>query len=348
MTNYEQRPIRMGIMGTAAIATRSIIPALQRMPNRFELYAVASRSLAKAEAEAQLHGIQAYGSYEALLNDPNVEAVYIPLPNALHREWVLRALEAGKHVLCEKSLGTSLEEVNEMVEAAKTRHLALVENFQFRFHDQLRTLKSYLGMDGAVSRIGALRTVRCSFGFPPFADQENIRYSRELGGGALLDAGAYMTKIVHILLGDQAELQGAALVYDPAMGVDLHGSGTFVEPQTGLTAHVAFGFDHFYQCGVEVWGTQGRLRTNRLFTARADFSPVFELETASAGLHTVSLPPDDHFVNMLNYFGTLCVPEQEAHRMKEYSENLRQAAMLQDFRDKALITYESKDEDNEK
>ena len=331
----EQTCLSIGILGTASIATRSILPALQRMQGTFKVHAIASRSLSKAEAVAADTGAVAYGFYEELLEDPAIDAVYIPLPTGLHSQWVLRALAAGKHVLCEKSLGGTLEETREMVALASERGLALVENFQFRFHSQLQTLRQFVGLDGTEGRIGEVRSVRCSFGFPPFPDADNIRYSSELGGGALLDAGAYTLKISTLLLGPSLQVQAASLITDPALGVDLHGSGFLLDPETGLASHVAFGFDHFYQCGVEIWGTKGRLRTNRLFTARADFSPIFELETQEGGLETVSLPPDDHFVNMLTYFHSLCSTASHEARALEYRETVLQATLLQSFRDLA-------------
>lgn len=267
-----------------------------------------------------------------MIEDASIDAVYVPLPNALHHEWVMKALDAGKHVLCEKSLGCTEREAMDMVGRAEENGLALVENFQFRFHQQLEELRDLIGLgDVRKNVIGDLRTVRCSFGFPPFPDAHNIRYQRELGGGALLDAGAYMLKIAAIILGDHIAVRAASLVTDPELDVDLHGSGCLLDPDTGVTAHVAFGFDHHYRCGVEVWGSEGLVRTNRLFTAHANVEPVFEIETASGGREEHTCSPDNHFVNMLRHFHSVCNPHQREQREEEYRQNLVQARLLGEF-----------------
>ena len=372
--------LRVGILGTAAIARRSILPALLSLPDHYRVVGIASRSMDAASAfvneleNAPSHGtgpsqIKPHGSYASLLEDPSVDAVYVPLPNGLHYEWVSRALRAGKHVLCEKSLGCTLQETEDMVALAEANDLALVENFQFRFHHQLQVLREWTGLGGHVASggtdsskegsaevakskqgdglesvsvheqdetsknvIGDLRAVRCSFGFPPFPDRDNIRYQKELGGGALLDAGAYMMKIAALLMGDAIQVEAASLVKDEEYGVDVHGGGCLVDPGTGVTAHIAFGFDHYYQCGVEVWGSKGRVRTNRLFTAKANVQPVFEIETAEGGREERVLQADDHFVNMLRHFHSVCVSHQPEKRAEENRQNRLQARLLEDFR----------------
>ena len=347
----------IGILGTATIARRSILPALLSLPDHFRVVGIASRSMEAASALVDevanaSSQIKPHGSYASLLEDPSVDAVYVPLPNGLHYEWVSKALKAGKHVLCEKSLGCTLQETEDMIALAEANDLALVENFQFRFHHQLQVLREWTGLGGQVARggtdssnegsedvakskqniIGDLRAVRCSFGFPPFPDRDNIRYQKELGGGALLDAGAYMMKIVTLLLGEKVQVQAASMVEDPASGVDVHGGGCLVDPGTGVTAHIAFGFDHYYQCGVEVWGSKGRVRTNRLFTAKANVQPVFEIETAEGGREERVLPADDHFVNMLRHFHSVCVSHQPEKRAEENRQNRLQARLLEEFR----------------
>lgn len=334
-----KKVLNIGILGAANIAQRSILPALASLPDQFQIVGVASRSLGGAEQIAAQYDCTPYGNYASILQDESLDAVYIPLPNGLHYEWVMKALRAGKHVLCEKSLGCTQIEVAEMVDLARQHNLALIENFQFRFHRQLQELRRLVGLEeGAESRIGDIRTIRCSFGFPPFPDQDNIRYQKNLGGGALLDAGAYTIKVATLLLGKNVEVSTASLIEDTTFEVDIHGSGCLINPDTGITAHIAFGFDHYYQCGVEIWGSNGRLRTNRLFTAKADMNPIFEIETAGHGLERYSVAKDDHFVNMLRHFYTLCAIDQGPKRTEEYTQNLIQSALLDSFRQLANYT----------
>ena len=329
-----QEKIKIGVLGAALIAERSILPALALMPEHFELVGLASRSLDKAQNLAAEYGAEAFPGYEALLNDESINAVYIPLPNALHYPWVQRALEAGKHVLCEKSLGCTLEEVQALVALAEARNLALVENFQFRFHQQLQELKTLINPERKPI-IGELRTLRCSFGFPPFKDANNIRYQKKLGGGALLDAGAYTLKAASIILGEDLQVAAASLVGSASQEVDIHGSGCLIQPSQGITAHLAFGFDNYYQCGVEIWGSEGRIRTNRLFTAGPQVKPVLEIETKDGGRQDRILNEDHHFVNMLAHFHRLCQRDARALRAIESQQNLVQARLMNDFRIKA-------------
>jgi predicted dehydrogenase len=178
--------LRVGVMGCAKFAIRSLIPELHRHP-AFQLVALASRDRKKAEAVAKDYGCLAC-TYDELLDRNGIDVVYVPLPTGLHAEWVQKCLHADKHVLCEKSLGVCL----------------------FRFHSQHVTAKALLA-DGV---LGEIRCFRSSFGFPPFADgAANIRYKPELGGGALLDAGAYTLKATTFMLGKGFEVRAASLFF---------------------------------------------------------------------------------------------------------------------------------------
>lgn len=323
------RLINVGILSTASIGTRSVIPALHGLSYKFKLYAIASRDPQKAQGVAKDYGMKAYGSYEALLNDPEIEAVYIPLPNSLHFEWVNKALDKGLHVLVEKSLGCTFVEVEKLTNKAKTKNLVLLEHFQFRFHRQLGFIQDII----TSGKLGELRSVRASFGFPPFPDKDNIRYQHSLGGGALLDAAAYMMKISAILLGEDIEVKAAAMDYDDKE-VDIWGSGMLKQKNGPLTAHIAYGFDHYYQCGIELWGSKGKLYTNRLFTARADYQPQIEIETA-AGKEILKVPSDDHFRNILLYFHRLIAEKPKELIDQEHRQNIVQANLIHSFKIKA-------------
>jgi predicted dehydrogenase len=317
-------PIRVGILGCANIATRSLLPAFARHP-AYVVQAVASRDPAKAARVAAAYGCAARG-YAELTAADDVDAIYVPLPTGLHAEWVARCLRNGKHVLCEKSLASTRTEVEELVALARSARLLLVENFQFRFHSQHRHVREML----AAGAIGAVRCFRSSFGFPPFADAQNIRYSRALGGGALLDAGAYTLKAVTFMLGPAFRVQAATLWTPPGADVDISG-GAYLDNGQGLPAEVAFGFDHFYQCNYEVWGSKGRLLARRAFTAPPGFPPEVILETAQ-GTETRTLPPDDHFANMLTHFAA-CLERRDFD--DEYEQSLVQAALVQQVRERA-------------
>jgi D-xylose 1-dehydrogenase (NADP+, D-xylono-1,5-lactone-forming) len=260
-----QEPVRWGILSTAHINRLVIPPA--RASAKVELVAVASRDQMRAEAYAREWGIErAYGSYEALLADPEVEAVYISLPNSLHCQWSIRALEAGKHVLCEKPLSARAAEVEDAFAAAERADRILMEAFMYRHHPQTRKLKELLG-GGA---IGSLRLVRAAFSFT-MPDPENVRLRPDVEGGGLMDVGCYCVSGCRLLAGEPERVYGEQLI--GATGVDVVFSATMRFAQG-----VVGGFD----CGLvlperdelEVIGDGGSLFLDDPWHAQV---PVMEL-----------------------------------------------------------------------
>lgn len=322
------RKINIGVLGCANIAERFMIPAIISLNQHFNLIGIASRNLEKAAQFAEKANAKPYNSYEELIDDPLVDAVYIPLPNALHAQWIEIALGLGLHVLVEKSMACSYEEVRELNKIAKARSLVLLENFQFRFHTQLAFIKKILH-EGT---IGELRCMRSSFGFPPFPNENNIRYQKELGGGALLDVGAYPIKLSQIFLGENIDVKEANFYFDENKGVDIWG-GAYLKQRDGvLFSEIAFGFDNFYQCNLELWGSKGKIYTNRIFTASPEHEPIIELETM-AGKEMIKLPVDYHFKNMLMHFYDLIISKKGIKN--EYLQNVNQARLIEELKNKA-------------
>lgn len=314
----------IGVLGCANIANKSVIPAIIELADHYHLSGLASRTYDKAaECAARFHTV-AYDGYQSLLDTPGLQAVYIPLPNALHAEWIGKALHNGLHVIVEKSLACTYDDVIRLNELSRQKGLALVENFQFRFHNQLAYIKELVNN----GTIGELRCMRSSFGFLGLPDENDIRYQKELGGGALLDTGVYPLKIAQIFLGPDIEVKAANLNYLPDKEVDIWG-GAYVKQKYGdLFGELAFGFSQHYQCNVELWGTKGKLFTNRIFTANLNYEPVIELETA-AGSQTIKLPADHHFKNMLTYFHQLITHKKDLEA--EYKQNVNQARLIHEI-----------------
>lgn len=322
------RKIKIGVLGAAAIALRSVIPAFLGLPDLYEFVGVASRDAVGARKRFAAFGAPVHEGYEVMLDRKLVDAVYVPLPNALHFEWVKLALERGVHVLAEKSLGVNLAEVTELNELADRGGLALMENFQFRFHRQMQYVRQLLGE----GRIGELRCLRSSFGFPPFPDPGNIRYQRALGGGALLDAGAYPVKVSQLFLGNGLRVAAATLRQDRGRGIDLGGGAFLRQENSDLFAEIAFGFDNFYQCNLELWGSMGKITANRIFTAPPGHSPEVILETAE-GKKVVAVEADDHFQNLLRHFHAIAASGTGMEA--EYQQNIHQARLLQEIKGKS-------------
>lgn len=313
------KKIRIGVLGCAAIARRSMIPAILELNSHFELAGIASRDADKARSWAAEFGCKAYDSYQKLVNDPNVDALYIPLPTGLHKEWINQALLSGKHVYAEKSIASSYADAKDMVTNADQHNLVLMEGFMFQYHSQHQLVKQLL----ASGTIGELRHFHSSFGFPPLPDGD-FRYDDTIGGGVLLDAAGYPLRAAHFLLGEQFEVKAAALYHDQAKGTQTYGSA-FLANQNGVGASLAFSFDNFYQCRYELVGQTGKITAERAFTPRPDFSPRIIVETSS-GVRVIEATPDNHFVKALLAFHAATDCKETCAAL--YSEILLQSKSL--------------------
>ena len=323
-----QKKINIGVLGCANIAQRHIIPSICKN-NLFQLVGVASRSKKKADSIASIFNTKAYYSYESLF-ELNLDAIYIPLPNGLHYEWIKKALNKNIHVLVEKSLACNLLEVQELNLLAKNNSLVLMENFQFKYHKQLEFIQDEIQQ----GKLGEIKLLRSSFGFPPFVDKDNIRYQKAIGGGALLDAGAYTIKIAQIFLGSEIYIEGASLEKPFDKEVDISGSAYIKHKSSHVTAQVAFGFDHFYQNSLELWGSKGKLTANRIFTAGPGIKASVRIERYD-GYDNLYELEDDHFHNMLNYFSELIHTGNGLDN--EYVQNINQARLIGEISKKSIV-----------
>jgi D-xylose 1-dehydrogenase (NADP+, D-xylono-1,5-lactone-forming) len=245
-----EQPVRWGFISTARINRRLLAAASKS--DAAEVITVASRDGERAEAYAAEHGIErAYGSYEALLEDPEIEAVYISLPNSLHVEWSIHALEAGKHVLCEKPLTRSAAEAEKAFAAAEQAGRILMEAFMWRHSPQ--TAKLVQLVEGGV--IGQLRLVRATFSFP-VEGRRNIRLDPKLDGGALMDVGSYGVSAARLLGGEPERAYGEQVIGDT--GVDILFTGVLRFPR-GLIAQFDAGMELPRRDGLEAVGTEGSL-----------------------------------------------------------------------------------------
>jgi xylose dehydrogenase (NAD/NADP) len=242
--------VRWGILSTARI-NAAVIPPMRESPVS-ELIAVASRTQDRADTYARQWQIpRVYGSYDALLEDPDVEAIYISLPNGPHVEWSIRCLEAGKHVLCEKPLARDPGEAERAFDAADRAGLLLMEAFMYRHHPQTTRLVELV----RAGTVGELRQIRASFSFQ--IEGANVRLEPDLAGGALMDVGCYCVSGSR-LLGGEAESVSAYQVLGPS-GVDLRLTGTLVFPG-GVHAQIDCAFDLPLRQSLEVFGSEGSLR----------------------------------------------------------------------------------------
>jgi predicted dehydrogenase len=213
--------VRWGILSTAKIAREKVIPGMQA--SAFcDIAAIASRNKEDARAVADKLGIaKAYGSYEALLNDPEIDAVYIPLPNQLHVPWAIKALQANKHVLCEKPIALSAAEAQQLLKAAEQKsYLKVMEAFMFRFHPQWQYAKNMV----TEGRIGKLKTIQSFFSYYN-DDPNNIRNQKDAGGGGMMDIGCYCVSLSRFIFDKEPQRVIGKVEFDGSFGVDHIASG---------------------------------------------------------------------------------------------------------------------------
>lgn len=328
---------RIGIICPSEIAFRRFLPALKEagcfeyagvaIANKEEFVGATDEILAKERAKAQTfvdnYGGKIYEGYRILIESDDIDAVYLPLPPGLHYQWAKVALAAGKHILVEKPCTTALANTQDLLQEAESKDLAVHENYMFAFHDQLKAVNDIVDS----SEIGDVRLYRISFGFPMRA-QNDFRYNKALGGGALLDCGGYTFKYASMLLGPTAKIKYAQSNNIDGFNVDMYGSAALVNDK-GVTAQVAFGMDHNYKCELEVWGSKGTIYTNRILTAPAGFTPEVVIRKGNEE-EKKNLPADDAFKKSILHFSK-CIEDAEV-RKENYQTLLRQATLVEDFK----------------
>lgn len=314
--------VRIGVVGCAEFARRRMIPAFRRDPG-VEVVAVASRDAGKARAYAEECGCEPVTGYDGLLARADIDAVYVPVPAALHHVWVACALDAGKHVLAEKPLATTAAAAAELVDLARRRGLVLMENVMFVHHSQHRAVREMV----ANGDIGAVRGFRAVFGIPPRPGFD-IRYRPDLGGGALFDLGVYPVRAAGHVLGARLELIGACARVPPETGVDVAGTALLATP-AGVPAELSYGMEHAYRSAYTIWGSAGHITLDHAFTPPADRVPVPRVTTGRE-TRDVRLPPDDQVANTIRAFARKIAAGDTAGA--DLDATLRQCALLDEIR----------------
>ncbi|WP_332630830.1 Gfo/Idh/MocA family protein [Halalkalibacter flavus] len=249
--------VKWGILGTAGIAKKAIIPAIERANNAKVIAVASSSDIKKAEEFGALFDIpKKYGSYDELLDDEEIEAVYIPLPNNLHVTWVTKAAEKGKHILCEKPAAITVEEVKYMVEACKRNNVLFMEAFMYQFHPQHQRVKELIE-SGVIGDVNLMRSA-FSYSMNLESEAQNIRLNPELGGGSLYDVGCYCIHASRFILDKEPKQVFASGDIPANVGVDLTTAGllTFEE---GITASFSCSFQQPDENQYTVIGTKGKI-----------------------------------------------------------------------------------------
>lgn len=336
--------MKIGVICPSEIAFRRFMPALKEidalefvgigvcsvderfgdnMPDKATIKEILDCEREKAQSFIDNYGGKIFSSYENIVTSNEIDALYIPLPPALHYKWAKAALSNNKHVLVEKPATISLKDTEDLTKTADSNTLALHENYMFVFHEQLNALDNIISS----GEIGDIRLYRISFGFPMRANND-FRYNKLLGGGALIDAGGYTLKYAERLLGNTARIKYAQLNGIDGFDVDIYGSAALVNDD-GVTAQISFGMDNNYKCELEAWGSKGCLYTSRVLTAPVGFIPQVTIRKGNVDKN-YDLPSDDAFKKSIEHF--LGCISNEKIRKKSYSLICRQAKLVEEFR----------------
>jgi predicted dehydrogenase len=287
--------IRWGILSTAGIGRRRVIPAF-KLANNGEVTAVASRDLERAKAFAAELGIpRAMGSYEELINDPDIDAIYNPLPNSLHAEWSIKCAEAGKPVLCEKPLASDATESQKMVDAFASRGVLLAEGFMYRFHPQTVRVKEMVD-SGA---LGYITTMNASFTFTA-RSEDDIRLNKELAGGSLMDVGCYCINVMRLMTGEEPVSGKALARWGERSGVDEQLTGILQFP-SGALGHFDCGLRQQFVNSYELRGSGGRILVEKGFTVPPNEEPIIRYWHGDF-YEEIKLPAVNHYTLMAEDF----------------------------------------------
>ena len=338
--------MKISVICPAEIAYRRFLPALLKS-NYFEFAGVGYHSTDEiiycneGSKEQKLaisrdkalkiitkFGGKLYESYNSVVNDTDVNCIYIPLPPRLHFDYAKKSLLNHKNVLIEKPATMRYREMEELVDIAKSNNSVIHENYMFTYHSQLMTIQDIVKSGD----IGEVRLYRISYGFP-FRGENDFRYNKSLGGGALLDAGVYTIKLSTILLGNDCHIDSANLCYLDRFSADIYGQGVVINDK-GISAQISFGIDNDYKCELEIWGSKGTLFTNRVFTAPVGYAPIITIRKNGVE-NKIELNEDDSFYNSIEYFGK-CIGD-EIRRYNHYNELLIQSRLVEEFYEKAKI-----------
>ncbi|UOR11026.1 Gfo/Idh/MocA family protein [Halobacillus amylolyticus] len=316
--------MKWGILSTAAIAKKALIPALQRAEDA-EVDAIASQNGKEREVAEEFGIPKAYSSYELLLADEEIEAVYIPLPNHLHKEWTIKAAEAGKHVLCEKPAALKAQDVEDMITACKQNQVYFLEAFMYQFHPQHERVKQLIE-EGAIGDVGL---VRASFSFHFNRDSNNIRLDVNKGGGALWDVGCYgIHSALHVLSQEVKNVNAVAHI-DDKFGVDTTAVATLMlEDET--IVQVDCSFDGVPRNEYEVIGTKGMIKVHDAYRPdKKDHQGIVTIQTEN-GTEEMIIEGDQYrlqvetFMNAIQRQESFVDYHRETVRYIEVMEDLQQ------------------------
>jgi len=288
------RKIKFGIIGCSRVAKKSMLPALNSSEIA-EIEMIGSRSLERAKEFSKEFNCNSFGTYEDVLKNKNIDAVYISLPVGLHEEWAVKSAKAGKHILCEKSSTTSLDSAKRMIKTCKENNVRILECFMFKYHPQHKEVVNLI-KEGI---LGDLLVFQGCFGFP-FPKEDDIRLKKEFGGGVLNDAACYPIYASRMLFKEEPMSVFCKLKKDPQLEVDIKADIILNYPN-GKVAFISSSFGAYFQSTYGLWGTKSYLNMKRAYAVPKNMQTSIFLNI-NDNVKEIIIKPEDHFKLMINSF----------------------------------------------
>lgn len=279
--------MKFAVIGCGKIAKKAVIPAILKS-DIVELVVVIDRNHLKESEIKSLYGCNFATSLHEANEKFKFDAVYISTPIGVHKKYIIEAANFKKHILCEKSIVSSYEDAQEIIEVCKANNVALFEGFMYQFHPQHDFVKKLL----SANEIGTPFHIQAWFGFPPLPDSD-FRYSKNLGGGSTLDAGAYTIHFARNFFKSEPR-KIYSILEKESQDVDIRGS-VMLDFGNSKSAHCVFGFNNLYQNNYVIWGTNGKITLSRAFAVPSDFSSTLLIERPGMEIKNISMPTADHF-----------------------------------------------------
>ena len=306
--------VKWGILSTAQIALTELIPAIERAVNA-EVTAIASRGPKVHPAAQELNIPRAYESYDELLDDPDVQVIYIPLPNDLHKEWAMKAASAGKHVLCEKPVVLDAADLEEILEHFAAHNCLFMEAFMYQFHPQHQRVKELI----EAGEIGEVKLFRSSHSFLFENRDGNIRMNKEQGGGALWDVGCYSLHAMQYHIRANVKSVHFTGQLDEQTGVDVSAFG-IIEFENNVTALIDCSFDMIERNEIEIVGTKGTIKVKHAF--RPDvFGGDAKIIVTAPPVERTEYVQGDIYKLEVEYFSRCILEKRNLHEQHHYSRN---------------------------
>jgi len=311
--------IRFGIIGCSSIAARTIIPTIiESKLARLEI--IGSRSISKAKKFATKFKCDSFGNYWKVLENENVDAVYISLPTSLHEKWAIHAAEEGKHILCEKSVSTSFKSAAKIVSRCRKNNVRIMEGFSYKFHPQHKKVQQILKNN----TLGKFFGFTSSFILPIFASTKNFRFNKKLGGGILNDVGCYIIDSSRLIMQKEPLAVTCNLHIDKKFGVDTRGS-IYISFPEGKTAFGIFGYEKIFLDNYTIFGERGTINLQNSYNVRKNFQTKISIKLKKKN-KIIRLKPSNQSKLMIDYFSKELI---NLDKSKFEDDILQQAKVLE-------------------